>query len=162
MKCCFNFFFCRLFDRSFFTSSKCLSKKQEEVEEEKSGYLKQRNEIHQKDLQNLKKYFDKSRSYTFISFSISGIVYFAYMALKTENDGDIKSNLQILKNEEQMCVKAIAQILKAGTEKETVFYQKRLLDVRKEIDENKKKLEGLELWHSFRLLSAMNGHEARF
>jgi hypothetical protein len=126
-----------------------LCKTEEKVKEDKedrSGFLKKKKESQQKNLLHLRKYFDQSRSYTFFSFSISGIAYFMYMALKSENDGDIKSNLQILKNEEQMCVKAIAQILQSGgTDKETIFYQKRLMDTRKEMKEYQKKLEGLDL-----------------
>ncbi|XP_062621089.1 uncharacterized protein LOC134282698 [Saccostrea cucullata] len=135
--------FIKLFQRSLSTTSMNLFKKSDTFTD-KGGYSARTDEIRQKNFEEIKAEMDSNSGVAFISFMLCVLVYFLYMSLKSENDSDIKSNLRLLKLDEKMCVKAIAQILETGTYKDTLFYQKKLVDIQKEIKENEDKLEGLE------------------
>ncbi|XP_061196102.1 uncharacterized protein LOC133204396 [Saccostrea echinata] len=133
----------RLFQRSLSTTSMNLFKKSE-TSTDKGGYSARTGEIRKKEFEEIRSEMDSTSGYAFISFMSCVLVYFLYMSFKTENDSDIKSNLRLLKLDEKMCIKAIAHILQTGTHQDTLFYQKKLVDIQKEIKENEDKLEGLE------------------
>lgn len=101
--------------------------------------------IKKEDFDKLAKELDRSKSNAFLSFGLCVIIVYIYLIFKDENDRDIKANLKMLRNEESICMDTIAKMIVSQPKKDSLMFRRRLKDIREEIEENEKKLEGLDL-----------------
>lgn len=122
-------------------------RKPKPVPSTQEGYLGKSkvHQIKQEDFEAMKKQLDNSLGNAAMSFAICALVIYVYLIFKDENDRDIMSNLKMLRNEESICIDTIASILRSKPDKDALMFQRRLKDIREEIEMNEKKLEGLDL-----------------
>lgn len=118
-----------------------------EVSKESKGFMEKTkvHRIKKEDFDKLAKELDRSKSNAFLSFGLCVIIVYIYLIFKDENDRDIKANLKMLRNEESICMDTIAKMIVSQPKKDSLMFRRRLKDIREEIEENEKKLEGLDL-----------------